>query len=415
MTGFTRIWKKSRHRSMPPIVWALFTGTALNGFSTSIVTPFISIYLYAYEDSPVALIGLVVFLQTISNAVMQLAGGELCDRFGRKPVFMAGLAGVSMSFTGLAVGVASHASFEYFLALLILSGISSGLFSTAPSAVLADEVGEEQRAEAYSTLRTGYNLGYSIGPMIGGIAASVSYALAFSLTAIASAAYLVIVTLYVRERNHGAAPYLDDRSQHISLLEDRPFTLLLVLAFLAALVAAHMYSPLSVYAKGIAGLSEKEIGAFLSLNGLMVVFLQFPVTRVSGRIRLTTSMALGMGLYAIGLALIAIQGGFEWLMLCVAVMIFGELLYLPSLTTLTANMSPKHRRGRYFGLVGLAGSAGFGVGALLGGWLLGLFWESSGVFWLIAAMISLVCGASFWYLGVMTHPKTSVGGRASSL
>lgn len=130
--------EKIASRIYAPIVWALFTGTALNGFSMSIVTPFISVYLYAYEDSPVALIGLVVFLQTISNAVMQLAGGELCDRFGRKPVFMAGLAGVSMSFTGLAMGVASHASFECFLSLLVLSGISSGLFSTAPSAVLAD-------------------------------------------------------------------------------------------------------------------------------------------------------------------------------------------------------------------------------------------------------------------------------------
>ncbi|AAM05873.1 predicted protein [Methanosarcina acetivorans C2A] len=37
-----------------------------------------------------------------------------------KASFMAGFAGVSMSFTGLLAAVAYHVSFEYFLAVLIL-------------------------------------------------------------------------------------------------------------------------------------------------------------------------------------------------------------------------------------------------------------------------------------------------------
>jgi hypothetical protein len=49
----------------------------------------------------------------------------------------------------------------------------------------------------------------------------------------------------------------------IIVLDDRPFVCFVLLASLASFIAAQTYSPLSVYAKGFAGLSDAEIGAFL--------------------------------------------------------------------------------------------------------------------------------------------------------
>jgi hypothetical protein len=41
-------FKAFRLPSFDPMVWILFLGVTLNGFSSSIVLPFVSVYLYAY-------------------------------------------------------------------------------------------------------------------------------------------------------------------------------------------------------------------------------------------------------------------------------------------------------------------------------------------------------------------------------
>jgi DHA1 family multidrug resistance protein B-like MFS transporter len=117
----------------------------------------------------------------------------------------------------------------------------------------------------------------------------------------------------------------------------------------------------------------------------MVVLFQFIVTRIAGRYHITTSMAAGMAVNAIGFVLIALSNGFLTLLGCVAIITIGELFYLPSFTTMSANLSPADKRGRYLGLSGLASVAGFGVGALAGGWALEVLSDTPVMFWAIMA------------------------------
>lgn len=386
--------KAFRIQSFDPVIWVLFLGVTLNGFSSSIVLPFVSVYLYAYGGITAGDVGLAIFASTIIGSVFPLVGGELSDMLGRKRIFIAGLALLISSYLLLAWAVRSNAPFILYVALLSLSGMGSGLFRPVPSAIIADAVPPEKRLETYGLTRTGHNMGFAIGPVVGGMVAMISYTLVFMLTAAVSFIYLMLVAIFIKD-TRTARKEKKGRDSMLVVLHDKPFVCFVLLASLASFIAAQMYSPLSVYAKGFAGLSEAEIGAFLSLNGVMVVLFQYTVTRLASRYRITTSMAVGMALNGLGFALIGLSHNFTALLVCIAIITTGELLYLPSFTTMSVNLSPDDKRGRYLGLSGLMGSAGFGVGALAGGLTLDSLSAMPGIFWLLIGTLSAVNAAGF--------------------
>lgn len=110
-------------------------------------------------------------------------------------------------------------------------------------------------------------------------------------------------------------------------------------SLLVFLVTAQMYPHLSVYAKGFVELSELEAGMLFAINGTMVVVAQYIVTRLTDRLRLTTSMGLGVALYALGFGLVVFSHSFLMLGLCVFIITLGELTYMPPSSTLTVNLS----------------------------------------------------------------------------
>jgi MFS family permease len=136
-----------------------------------------------------------------------------------------------------------------------------------------------------------------------------------------------------------------------------------------------------------------------------VVLVQYFVTRVTDRYRMTLSMGFGTLLYAIGFSLAAVSGSFVMLAICIFIITMGELCYQPSLITLTANMSGRESRGRYQGFSGLMNTLGFAIGPLIGGFLLDGFHGSPGIVWIVVGFAGLLCAAGFVYLRKLVPPE----------
>ena len=86
-------------------MWILVGGSLINSFGFSIAYPFISLYLYLYRGIPMAEVGLALLIATLVGSLGQIAGGELCDRLGRKVVMNLGLALNTLAFTLLTAAI----------------------------------------------------------------------------------------------------------------------------------------------------------------------------------------------------------------------------------------------------------------------------------------------------------------------
>lgn len=90
--------------------------------------------------------------------------GALSDRFGRKPVLLAALAGFTIDYA-----IMGFAPFFWMLLIgRLLAGIFGASYSTA-NAYIADITPPEKRAGRFGMIGAAFGLGFIIGPAVGGI------------------------------------------------------------------------------------------------------------------------------------------------------------------------------------------------------------------------------------------------------
>ena len=102
---------------------------------------------------------------------------------------------------------------------------------------------------------------------------------------------------------------------------------------------------------------------------VMVVLFQYAVTGVSSRYPHLPVLALGSLFYALGAGSVAWGWNFPTFLTSMVILTIGELLLVPTATTLTANLAPPDMRGRYMGVYSLTWGIAFGIGPVVGGFL----------------------------------------------
>lgn len=389
-------------RSYDPRMWALFLGRLTTSIGHGISFPFLGVYLTSHLGVSAALAGAIVSTAALAGGLAKYAGGTLSDRFGRKRVMLAALAGRSLTTLGLGLLALQAAPHWAPMALLFILGSMAGfLFEPASQAMVADVSESRSRMAGYGLLRVGGNLGWGMGVLAGGFISEAGYSRMFLTTAVVLAAAFAVVHSRVAEtaiRSHGPAAAREPRTirNWLSKLDASGFLLLCAVGVVINAVMAQLILPLSVHAKGTVGLEEDRIGLLYAINGFMIVAFQFPASRwVESRFRLTTTLAIGSLLFGAGYTLVGFAHGFPMLALCVAVFTFGELLVAPASLALSANMAPAERRGLYLGVFGMAGMIGRTVGPLLGGFDLDAFAGAPWIHWTIVGTLGLASAALF--------------------
>ena len=134
----------------------------------------------------------------VSFAVMQFlfspVMGELSDRYGRRPILLLSLLGLSLDYL-------LHA-FATTIAWLFIGRIFAGMcgasFTTA-NAYIADISNEEDRAKNFGLIGAAFGLGFIIGPAIGGLLGDVATRLPFYVAAGLSFANFLFGYFFVPE------------------------------------------------------------------------------------------------------------------------------------------------------------------------------------------------------------------------
>jgi MFS family permease len=397
----------------------LFVGRVLGSTGFAIVIPFLSLYLHGERGVPMSLVGGIFFFAALAGAVGQVVGGDLTDRLGRKFVIVGSQLIRSATFVGFGVAILLHAPIVWFGFLTSFSAFAGRAFEPPSGAMVADIAVGAARVEYYAVLRIGGNLGWAIGPAIGGFLAALSYPTLFLIAAGVLLTAGLFMALLVEETSPhrlrhaievqestmllpsstGTAPLarfgLEELGQS---LRDANFVRYCVTSLVLFTVMSQLISTLSVYAVQWAGISKIQLGALYTLNGLMVVFLQYPMVRLLARYRMTTALVAGSILYAAGYAMMGLGHHLALLLAAMFVVTLGEIVTTPASMNLVANFSTVELRGRYMGVYGLFNSFGWSIGPLIGGLLLDLSGRRSMLLWGPIGAVALVAAAGYWDL-----------------
>jgi MFS family permease len=358
-------WRGLRAR-YPSQFWLLFWGMLLNAAGSSMVWPFLTIYVREQLAVPLTEVGLLLSVNSLAGFVGMSFAGPVADRFGRKGVMVISLAVGAVAMIGMSLA----ASLTAWFAIMFLAGISSPLYRVGADAMVADLVGPEERPGAYALLRMIANLGVALGPAVGGFITSVSYAIAFYLSALASSIYAALLLFRARETLPRAGP----EARHADggygpVLRDRPFLGFVGVYAVAGMAYVIMMVLLPVYAKENFGIAESQYGFILATNAAMVVLFQYAITRRTSRRAALMVLAVGSLFYAGGVAGVGLSSAFLGFWLSMVVLTIGEMIMVPTSTTLTANLAPSDMRGRYMGVFGISWGLAMGLGPVIGGLL----------------------------------------------
>ncbi len=351
----------------PRQFWLLFWGMLISTIGTSMVWPFLMIYVSGKLNLPLATAASLMTVNAATGIVVSFLAGSIADRVGRKGVMVVSLLANAAYYLMLS----QANSLPAFVALMVMGGAVTPLYRVGADAMMADIIPAEQRADAYSLLRMSNNLGLSVGPTIGGFIAAISYTISFTIGATGLAIYGFLLLFFARETlpNIAREPRRERLGGYDRVVRDGPFITFVLNFTLTQMTASMMWVLMSVYTKTNFGMSESQYGWIPATNAIMVVTLQVLITNFTKRRPPIRMMALGTLFFAVGVGSIALGTGFSGFWLSMVITTIGELILVPTTTTYAANLAPAEMRGRYMSVYGLSWNIAQATGPVLGGFL----------------------------------------------
>ena len=315
----------------------------------------------------------------IAFGLAQLLVGPLADRFGRRPVLLAGL----LLYT-LASGLAALApNIEWLIGWRALQGSAMAAAVTCGRSIVRDLYEPQQGARVLARGLGGLGLIAFTSPLLGGaIVHWFDWHVAMLMPALFGAASLAFIALRfeetLAERNREAtrlAPLLRNWSQIVAHPTFRAYTLLLCMTYagLFTMLAASAF----VYI-GALGLSRLACGAILAGNSLFYVGGTLLCRRLLARYGLRPTVAIGGAFSLAGglaTALLSIVGAHQlsvWIAIApVWLFMIGHGIHQPCAQAGAVGPFPD-KAGTAASVSGfLMMVVAFGVGLLLGRYLNG--------------------------------------------
>jgi MFS family permease len=343
-------------KEYPGTFWTLIGALFIDRVGGALIFPFLSLYLTSKFSIGMTEVGTLFAIISICSFVGSMLGGALTDKFGRRVLMMFGL--VASATSMLIIGFAEDMRVIYIGAVFV--GLLSDIGHPATQAMVADVLPEAKRLDGFGILRVVANLAVTIGPAVGGIIAAKSFTWLFIIDAIASTLTALIVLLVLPETKPAVsegqkAPSIFETFKGYSIpIRDGLFMAFLGVTAVSTLVYMQMNSTLSVYLRDYHNIDTQHFGYIISMNALMVVLMQFWITRKIAKVQPMILMTVGTLLYAIGFAAYGFTTTYPLFLLAMVIITIGEMIVSPTSSALVARLAPADMRGRYMAVTGFS-------------------------------------------------------------
>ncbi len=389
----------------PRRFWVLVFASFVDTVGRTMIFPFFALYVTQRFGVGMTEAGVLLAIFSISGFIGNMLGGGLTDRLGRRVIIIYGL--IFSAGSALSMGLVNQISVFYALAAFV--GLLSDIAGPAQGAMVADLLREEKRAEGFGILRVGGNLAWIVGPTIGGLLASRSYLSLFVLDAIASLITAAIVFRLIPETRPQAAEVGQRESMaatyggYVRVLGDRPYAAFLAIALIMNVVYLQLYSTFSVYLRDVHDIPTQGYGSLMSANALLVVLMQFWVTRRTKVQPPLLMMALGSAFYLVGFTMFGVVSTYFFFLVAMLIVTTGEMIVIPVSHSLVARFAPEDMRGRYMAIFSLS----WAIPAAVGPWAAGLIMDNASPFlvWYLSGVLAAVAALGFFTLHNRTRAR----------
>jgi DHA1 family bicyclomycin/chloramphenicol resistance-like MFS transporter len=392
----------SPRRTGPPpnLLFLLIAMTAIGPLSLNILVPAVPGLVLALSTDTAA-VQLTISLYLLGLAAAQLVLGPLSDRFGRRPVVLAGLALTAISSAAAII----TSSIAGLIISRVIQSIGASVGIVVGRAIIRDLVDREHTAATIGLVTTAMVVAPMVAPLIGGLLdTAFGWQAIFIFVAVSSALVFVWALLVLPEtrKQHIDAPRRHFWSDLRLLFSSKEF-----LAYVAASTFAS--GSFFVFLGGaphvsvtMMGRTSAEYGAWFMLNSIGYMSGTFLAARLSVRYGLDKMIHWGLMIQLVMAGMAAVLAAF-FFSLGPAIIFIPQLLIslgngmvIPNAVAGAVSVRPE-MAGTASGITGFVQMA-FGAGmAQLAAWLVA--GASSGLpLPLTMVAISIVGVASFWWL-----------------
>ena len=373
-------------------VWILAIITFINRAGT-MVLPFLSKYLKEDLNFSYTEVGWIMVCFGLGSMLGSWLGGKLTDKIGFYKImifslFTSGLAFFALqfitSFWGLCLGM--------FLIMSI-----ADMFRPAMFVSLTVYAKPENRTRALTLVRLAVNLGFAAGPALGGlIIMGIGYQGLFWADGATCITAIVIFALLVKEKKKpvDANQSLLEKVAVVSVFKDKIFWIFLFVCFVTAMIFFQIFTTLPLYHHEQYGLTEFQTGLIMTLNGLIIFFLEMPIVTIFERKQINKLQIILWGSLLMALSffvlLINIWAGI--LIVSILFITFGEMFIFPFSNSFAMSRAPKGHEGRYMALFTMSFSLAHIASSKSGMEIISHFgYQTNWLFMGLMGMLSVLC------------------------
>ncbi|MDZ5472870.1 MFS transporter [Bacillus sp. 31A1R] len=369
-----------------PVVWTILVGMILIRGAAFMTLPFLSIYLSRNLDVNPWIIGITVGISPLMSTVGGFIGGQLSDRWGRKPIMLFSLFTIAVVYFGFMI--ADHAG--WFILLNAVLGLCNAFFEPTSQALIADLTTKENRMLAYSLRYTAINIGAAVGPLVGVYLISQSAQTTFFYTGLIYFIYglvlMLILSKYSKTNSMAVKSNNSFREAFHIVKKDKALRYLIFGGILINMGYAQNSSNLPQHLEGSIENGVVLYSILLSINAVLVVFLSMPVSMIVSKFKPMQVMKVGAILTSLGLIGFGMSQGWVIAIIAMTLLTLGEILIFPTNSLLIDELASEQLRGTYFGASQFRKLGSF-LGPVLGGYLFNYF--DGPTMFMIISIISL--------------------------
>jgi MFS family permease len=306
--------------------------------------------------------------------------GALSDRYGRRRVLIASLAGTTVLYAGISTALAIHSLWMLMLTCL-LAGLCEANVVIAQGAI-ADSASRNDRERLFGYIYLSASLAYVAGPLGGGKLADhalvswFNYATPYwGITVLLGLLLLTIVAWLpeTRATSFGAGGYFDAFTNLFGVVSDRHLRRMYLTNFLLYLAIFGFFRVYPIYIVDEFHLGVSKLSVLVAYVAVPIVIANaWLVGRLSRHFRpraMTVVSAIGMGVLIPFIVLPRSQG---WLWLTLGLAAMAVAVCLPSCAAMLSLTADDAEQGHVMGnnqsmQVGAEAFSGFAGGALAAG------------------------------------------------
>jgi DHA1 family tetracycline resistance protein-like MFS transporter len=394
----------------------LFT-VLLDAIGVGLIMPILPGLLHSLADSDIAVsrnYGALAAVYALMQFLFSPILGALSDRFGRRPVLLASLAGAAVDY--LVMAAAPNLSLLYVGR--VLAGITGANMAVA-TAYLTDVTPEAERAGRFGQMGAALGVGFIAGPLIGGLLGALHLRAPFLAAAAMNGLNLLLAYFVLPESRERHSGPREKRNMNafaaLHRLRGTPSLIPLVGVYAVIMLASQAPATLwIIYGEDRFAWTATIAGASLAAFGACHALSQaFAIGPLVARLGERSALSIGLAADSLGLVLMAIATR-GWMPFAILPLFAVGGITMPSLQAMLARQIADSRQGELQGtLTSIASLIGVG-GPLAATWLYAASQRTwPGLVWAIGAALYLMVLPLLFNSRVRSQQAPAAGTSAS--